>query len=64
MQLILMRDYDYIHYTRLEELFHPDQYVDLSQHHVTYVPYLHYRYSLQLQAKTFYMCLVVLFSYR
>ena len=24
---------------RLEELLHPNQYVDLSQHHVTYVPY-------------------------
>ena len=39
-----------------------DQYVDLSQHHVTYVPYWHYHYSLQLQAKNLlylsYCCIV------
>ena len=51
--LFLLHDYEYIATLhRLEELIHPNQYVDLSQHHVTNTPYLHYHHkSFQLQAK-------------
>ena len=49
--LFLLRDYDYIHHTRLEELSSRP----VCQHHVTCAPYLHYHQSLQLQAKTFYI---------